>query len=451
MYFRYFINPSNMPNIYKSHPDARLYKRYSDEKLQQCLDDTATGKCSERNASAHYNIPRQTIRNKMKDVHCSTVGRQKVFSDEEEEAFVNHIACLANSSFPVTKSDLRFIIKGYLDKKRKAVNCFNNNCPGREWVSRFMKRYDEELREKFAHNMSKKRANVTENVVNDFFDNPEKEGGFAPGKIFNFDESGFSDDPGKKKMIFVRKIKHSQLICNSSKINYSAMFCSSANEELLPPYVVYKGSQPLIQWTQHGPPGARYAASKSGWFDQSLFENWFDTVLYPVLKRRTGKKLVICDNLTSHISLHVLSQCDKIDAKFICLLPNSTHLLQPLDVSVFSPLKTHWRSILHSWKQTKEGRKNATLPKHMFSELLKKLLAETASKLPENIQSGFQKTGIFPLTRQKVISSLPKFSCNDVQGLVGEAFKEFIENFRKDFTTSKITSRKRVQLSLAKA
>lgn len=93
-------------------------------------------------------------------------------------------------------------------------------------------------------------------------------------------------------------------------INY--YFSGVTNGELLPPYIVYKGFQPLIQWTQNGPPNARYAASKSGWFDQNLFENWFDIVLYLVLKRLTGKKLVICDNLTSHISLHVLSQCDKI-------------------------------------------------------------------------------------------------------------------------------------------
>ena len=50
---------------------------------------------------------------------------------------------------------------------------------------------------------------------------------------------------------------------------------------------------------------------------------------------------------------------------------------------------------------TMEGRKDVTLPKHIFPELLRKLLAETASKLPENIQSGFQKTEIFPLNRQK--------------------------------------------------
>mgnify|MGYP003623229696 CR=1 FL=1 len=218
-------------------------------------------------------------------------------------------------------------------------------------------------------------------------------------------------------------------------INY--YFSGVTNGELLPPYIVYKGFQPLIQWTQNGPPNARYAASKSGWFDQNLFENWFDTVLYPVLKRRTGKKLVICDNLTSHISLHVLSQCDKIDAKFICLPPNSTHLLQPLDVSVFSPLKTQWRNILRLWNKTKEGRKHATLPKPVFPELLKKLLTDTAVNLAQNIRSGFRKTRICPLNRQEAVNSLPEYSTSDVQESVAGAFKEFIENCKKHFSQQK--------------
>jgi hypothetical protein len=37
--------------------------------------------------------------------------------------------------------------------------------------------------------------------------------------------------------------------------------------------------------------------------------------------------------------------------RFIFLPENSTHLLQPLDVSVFAPMKRKWREILSEWKE----------------------------------------------------------------------------------------------------
>ncbi|XP_063218613.1 uncharacterized protein LOC134528877 [Bacillus rossius redtenbacheri] len=443
-----------MPNKYVPHPDSRAYRRYSDEKLEACLTDIATGKMSERKASAHYNIPRQTIRNKTKGLHSGKIGGQKVFSDDEGKEFVQHISCVANLGFPITKTDFRFIVKSYLDKKKKNIKCFKNNYPGREWCNLFLKRHDKELRERFAHNISKKRANVTEKIVIDFFDHLEQElDGVPPENIFNFDETGINDDPRKKKVIFSRKSKHPQLVVNSSKVNYSVMFCGTANGEVLPPYVVYKGTQPLVTWTQGGPPGTRYAASKSGWFEQATFENWFDTVLYPELKKKDGQKVIICDNLTSHISLYVLRQCDKVKTKFICLPPNSTHILQPFDVSFFSPLKSHWRKLLHSWKQTKEGKKYTTVTKQAFPELLHELLKANAPKASDNVRAGFRKTGIYPTDRRQPIGSLPEFGLNDlnISDGVGQAFQEYIEHITENFTSPKSTSRKRLPVEPGKS
>nr|CAD7572381.1 unnamed protein product [Timema californicum] len=54
------------------------------------LDHVANeaGKMSERKATAHYNMPRQTIQNKKKGLHSGKLGGQKAFSNEEEEEFV---------------------------------------------------------------------------------------------------------------------------------------------------------------------------------------------------------------------------------------------------------------------------------------------------------------------------------------------------------------------------
>ena len=43
------------------------------------------------------------------------------------------------------------------------------------------------------------------------------------------------------------------------------------------------------------------------------------------------------------------------------LVPNSTHLTQPLDVSVFRPAKIHWKNILIRWR--KESKTGGYIPK----------------------------------------------------------------------------------------
>jgi hypothetical protein len=76
-------------------------------------------------------------------------------------------------------------------------------------------------------------------------------------------------------------------------------------------------------------------------------------------------KVIIGDNLAAHLSPYVTELCAAHNIRFLFLPENSTHLLQPLDVGVFGPMKRYWRELLRGWKEDC-ARKNlnfATLPK----------------------------------------------------------------------------------------
>jgi hypothetical protein len=81
-----------------------------------------------------------------------------------------------------------------------------------------------------------------------------------------------------------------------------------------------------------GPKGTIYNSSPSGWFDMFIFEDWFTKLFLPAVHRLPGKKLLIGDNLASHISLQVIQICREQDIEFVCLPPNATDKMQPLDV-----------------------------------------------------------------------------------------------------------------------
>ena len=50
-------------------------------------------------------------------------------------------------------------------------------------------------------------------------------------------------------------------------------------------------------------------------------------------------QLLICDGHDSHISADFIRHCIANDIVLLLLPPHSSHLLQPLNVSVFSSLK----------------------------------------------------------------------------------------------------------------
>jgi hypothetical protein len=81
--------------------------------------------------------------------------------------------------------------------------------------------------------------------------------------------------------------------------------------------------------------------------------------------------------------------------------------MQPLDVSVFAPMKKWWRQILSAWKEdcARINKNFATLPKQEFPALLKQLMEKDYQKA---IVSGFESCGLFPLNPERALAKLPK-------------------------------------------
>lgn len=84
------------------------------------------------------------------------------------------------------------------------------------------------------------------------------------------------------------------------------MFCGNADGDSVPPYIIYKAEHLWTTWSEGGPEGARYNRTKQGWIDGATFEDWFSAHLLPILKKQEGKKVIMGDNLSSHVSLNVV-------------------------------------------------------------------------------------------------------------------------------------------------
>ncbi|CAH2109325.1 unnamed protein product [Euphydryas editha] len=337
-------------------PGTRKYgtkSRYTKEDLEKALGDIKNCRKTQKGAPEVYNIPVSTLKYKLKEQHSKPVGKPPVISSKEEDSITAHIISLADLGIPVSMLDVRVIVKGFLDNEKRLIKEFKNNLPGWEWGKLFLERHPN-IKPKVAHAISRKRAQVTQEMVQNYFDYLHKElQDVPPSNIFNFDETGFHDNPKKQTLLFRRSCKNPEIILNSTKSCYTVMFCCNATGEFVPLYIIFKAKQKWTSWIQGAPAGTRMAVTKSGWIDAATFEDWFEEQLLPVLQQKEGKKVLLGDNLSSHITLKTLRLCHENNIAFVCLIPNSTHLLQPLDVSYFSSLKSNWRKVLVNWRKTR--------------------------------------------------------------------------------------------------
>ncbi len=182
------------------------------------------------------------------------------------------------------------------------------------------------------------------------------------------------------------------------------MFAAAASGVLLPPYVVYKSENIMETWKEGGPRYTRYNRSKSGWFTREIFQDWFHTIAVPYFKHRErqGTKVLLGDNLASHMSYSIIAKALELNIHFVFLPPNSTDKCQPLDVCVFKAVKSSWSTVLTEWKAKNRG----SIPKSVFPSLLKATLERTVN-MESNIKSGFRKTGLFPFNPDVVLKTIP--------------------------------------------
>ena len=65
----------------------------------------------------------------------------------------------------------------------------------------------------------------------------------------------------------------------------------------------YKAEKLRDTWTENDPIEAQYNRSRSRRFDHACFEDWFEKVALPFWKRKSGRCVLIGDNLSSHFFL----------------------------------------------------------------------------------------------------------------------------------------------------
>lgn len=358
-------------------------------------------------ASKRYKVPRTTLTYKLSGRYPieRKMGPASYISKEHEGIIVRWILESQKKGFPISRHQLVESVKKLVtDLNLKTP--FKNNKPGKKWVELFLKRHPE-ISERIPQTLTVPRATISKEKLFSWFEEIEayvSENNLTeviadPVRVFNADESAFFLNPQGGKVLARKGDKNVYQMGNDEKECLTFLFTANAAGMMPPPMIVFRYDRVPSYVVSSVPEAWGIGRSESGWMCGPTFFEYMANIFKPWLDQNNIPRPVIffIDGHVSHLTLHVSQFCSENGIILICLVANATHIMQPMDVAVFRPLKTAWKE---STERFKNDTKVATIKKEHAGMIMKKALDNT--DLKDTISNGFRACGLVPFTKDGI-------------------------------------------------
>ena len=398
------LRSKSAPAVLRSLIKRGKRKQWSDEAMIAALEAVKNGSSIKR-AALEHGVPRTTLsdRHLGKVVHGTRPGPKCYLSRDEETELGAFIQVVGKLGYGKTRKQVKNIAesvardKGVLKSKRISDG----------WFRRFLERQS---------HLCLRKGDPTANVRMDAMANKEALDNYfkllkevmeendlmdKPGQIYNVDESGMPLDHRPPRVLTTKGEKKVRYRTSGNKSQITVIGCVNAAGQTIPPFVIFDAKSLNMEWTRDEVPGTTYGLSDRGWIDMELFKGWFtDHFLQFAVTARPI--LLLLDGHSSHYNPEAIRHAKESDVILFTLVPHTTHEMQPLDTSVFGPLKSNWGEACHDYIQANPGR---VVTKYQFSSLLSQAWMKTM--VPLNIISGFRTCGVYPFNPMAVLDYDP--------------------------------------------
>lgn len=160
---------------------------------------------------------------------------------------------------------------------------------------------------------------------------------------------------------------------------------------VIPPFFVFPRKRFKDHFLRGGPAGSAGSGNPSGWMKEPDFLLFLEHFIRHTRVSRESKLLLLLDNHPSHLSVAAIDLCRAHGVVLLSFPPHCTHRMQPMDISVFGPLKSYVNSAADTWMRSHPG---ANITIYDVPSLVASALPDAATV--ENISSGFSTPGIWP-------------------------------------------------------
>lgn len=357
---------------------------------------------SERRAADTYSVSRTTLRRRRNGITARRDYTPKAqnLTPLEEEVITKYILDLDSRGFPPRLEAVRAMANLLLSKR---------DAPpvGKNWPSNFVRRAPE-LKTCLNRAYDRQRAKCEDPVIiTKWFDlvrNTKAKYGIVDEDIHNFDETGF----------MMGMISTGSVVTSSERRNRPKQLQQGDREWVtviqginatgwaIPPFVIFKAQNHLANWyTNETPRDWAIGVSDNGWTTNELGLEWIKHFDKHTKDRMKGAyRLLIIDGHESHQSVEFDEFCAQNKIITLCMPAHSSHLLQPLDVGCFSPLKKAYGKQIENLMRAL----HTHIAKGDFLPAFKVAFAATFTSA--NIQGGFRGAGLVPHDPEAVVSKL---------------------------------------------
>ncbi|CAF4822893.1 unnamed protein product [Pieris macdunnoughi] len=284
-------------------------------------------------------------------IHMGYVAHNKVFSKEQEEELSKYIIRCADIYFGLATKEVRklaFELTTKYNIKRPAT-WVENNMAGEEWFRSFINRNP---------SLCHYRA--------------------RPDKV-----------------VARRGIRQVGAVTSAERGTLVTVACAvNALGNAIPPFFIFPRVRYHDHFVRDGPVGSIGTANPSGWMQDESFLVFLEHFIKFSNASLTHKVLLVLDNHSSHIHINTLDFCKENGITLLSFPPHCSHKLQPLDRSVFGPLKKAINTACDGWMRSHPGK---TMSIYHIPGIIKTAMPQAFTQA--NIQAGFSKTGIYPFNR----------------------------------------------------
>lgn len=354
-----------------------------------------------------YGVKRSLLRSRIAG-HKTRQGRAPTYTrltDAEEQAICRYIDRLDAVNLAVhhafVSDAANAILKARAPKNQQA----NPPTVGIHWTTRFLRRYGYTTAVQRALEADR-QASESLQSVEEYFRKlwvVLQERGIEAKNLYNMDETGFRIGVGKDQLVITRRKRRQYLAMPENRESATSIECISADGTVIPACLILTAEVHMARWYQQDEldPATLIAVSESGYSNDRIALHWLEHFNRHTEEKAQGAlRLLIIDGHGSHHTKQFIEYCDNHGIIAFGMPPHMTHLLQPLDVVVFQPLKHYHAQALDIL--VRDGLTNIT--KIEFLGLIEGI-RERAFK-EATILSAFRKTGIWPWDPEQVLQGL---------------------------------------------
>jgi hypothetical protein len=356
-----------------------------------------------RRAASIYTVNYRTLARRQHGILSTrdTLTKSRKLSDQEEQTIVQFLLNLDSRGFPSRLSYVEEIANSLLA---------NRDAPpvGKNWAYNFVKRQPELKTYRFRRYNYQRAKCEDPTIIRGWFrlvENTIAKYGIRSDDIWNFDETGFMMgmiEPGTVVTSSHRQGRPKQVQPGNRKW-ITVIEAINAEGQSIPPFIIGAGKDHLANWYEECdlPGDWVIALSENGWTNNNLGLEWLKHFDRATSKRTNSRyRLLILDGHESHHSVEFEGYCKENKIITLCMPAHASHLLQPLDVGCFGPLKKAY------------GREIEYLIRCFITHITKTEFfpafhaAHQAAITESNIKGGFRGAGLAPFDPENVISKL---------------------------------------------